>query len=340
MTKKRLRGTVAIVITIAVLVISFAFALPQIAAYGAVWQILRRVDPAWIIALSAATLVNVLTFAPPWMVALPGLGFLNALSMTQASTAFSSVVPGGAPMGMAASFAMLRSWGFAKSAASLSVTLTGIWNQLSVFLFPIIAVALLSAEGATGSGPLALLAAVGFSIFVAATAALVAALARPALARRIGGAGARAVSLLNRARRRPPPTWGGDALLRFRAQAVGLLRRNWIQLTVATVTNQLTGYLMLDLSLRAMDVSRSEVSIAESFAAWSIGRLLVSLPLTPGGIGIVELGLTGSLIGFGGPNNRVVAAVLTYRALSVIPTLLLGLLALATWKLQRPAELP
>ena len=57
------------------------------------------------------------------------------------------------------------------------------------------------------------------------------------------------------------------------------------------------------------------------FAAWTLVRLLGSLPFTPGGIGVVELGLTGALVGFGGNNAGVVAAVLLYRFLTMIPTL-------------------
>ena len=54
-----------------------------------------------------------MTFAPPWMVALPGLGFVQALELTQASTALSIAVPGGPAAGMASSYGMLQRWGFA-----------------------------------------------------------------------------------------------------------------------------------------------------------------------------------------------------------------------------------
>jgi hypothetical protein len=93
--------------------IAFAFVLPRIAGYGAVWATLSRLTWTWAAVLVAATVANIITCPLPWMIALPGLGFVNALRMTQASTAFSLVVPGGAPAGMAASFAMLRSWGMA-----------------------------------------------------------------------------------------------------------------------------------------------------------------------------------------------------------------------------------
>jgi uncharacterized membrane protein YbhN (UPF0104 family) len=321
--------------TVVYVAIVFVFVLPGIASYGGVWAAVQHLTWPWIVALGVATMLNVVTFAPPWMVVLPGLGFLRALSMTQVSTAFSLVVPGGAPVGMAASFAALRSWGFAGRPVGLAVTLTGIWNQLSAFVFPVVAVGLLAVEGGV-SRNLALVAVAGVLLFAGVVAGVAAVLSRPRLAFRAGEAAARLVALLNRLRRKPAPVWGGDALVRFRGETLELLRRRWIALTVATLANQLTGYLMLEFSVRAVGISQSQVSVAECFAAWSVGRLLVSLPLTPGGIGVVELGLTATLIGFGGPHASVVAGVLVYRALSIFPTLLLGLLAAVTWRLQAP----
>ena len=94
---------------------------------------------------------------------------------------------------------------------------------------------------------------------------------------------------------------------------------------MTTLAGQLTVFGVMLVSLRVTGVSGSEVSLIEAFAAWSIVRLLGSLPVTPGGIGIVEVGLTGALVGFGGHNAEVVAAVLVYRALTIVPTLVLGL---------------
>ena len=338
-TANRRRRLIAIVASGMVVAVAYAFVLPRIAGYTSVWVVIRRLTWPWVLGLCVATVVNILTFAPPWMVALPGLGFVKALSMTQASTAFSSIAPGGAPVGMVASFTILRSWGLGGRQAGLAVALTGIWNQLSVFAFPVIAVGLLAAKG-IGFGSLALLALVGVALFVAITAGIAALLARPRLVFRAGELVAKGVSWLSRLRGTQPPTWGGDALVGFRTEMLELLRHRWLALTATTLANQFTGYLLLELSLRAVSISLSEVSLVASFAAWSVGRLLLSLPLTPGGIGVVELGLVGTLVGFGGPNAKVVAGVLVFRALSVVPTLLLGLLAAATWKLQRPAANP
>ena len=42
--------------------------------------------------------------------------------------------------------------------------------------------------------------------------------------------------------------------------------------------------------------------------------------------------MTGILVGFGGANAEVVAAVLIYRAFTIVPTLLLGLATMAAWR--------
>ena len=107
-----------------------------------------------------------------------------------------------------------------------------------------------------------------------------------------------------------------------------LLRRRWPWLTAATLANQLTAYLVFELSLRAVGVSVATVPPSEAFLAWAIGRVISSLPLTPGGIGVVELGMIGTLVGFGASDAHVVAAVLLYRGVIVLPTLVVGLASL------------
>jgi uncharacterized protein (TIRG00374 family) len=109
-------------------------------------------------------------------------------------------------------------------------------------------------------------------------------------------------------------------------------------LTAATLVGNLTVYLVLLASLHAVGVTSAQVSAIEAFAAWSLARILGALPFTPAGLGVVELGLTGALVAFGASNADAVAATLLYRALTVLPTLALGLLAAATWRTHHPGE--
>jgi len=81
--------------------------LPQFANYGDVWARVENLSWGWIAVLLATVALNIVTFAPPWMAALPGLGFVQALTVTQASTASTYVAPGGPAVGVGLSAAML-----------------------------------------------------------------------------------------------------------------------------------------------------------------------------------------------------------------------------------------
>ncbi len=326
-------GGVALVVIVA----TFFFVLPRIADYRDVWDVVKTLTWKGLLALAVASVVNLLTYAPPWQAALPGLRFRQAFVVTQASTASTYVAPGGAAPGMAVSFAMLRGWGFSGRPVALAVTVTGVWNQLVIFGFPPVALGLLTMEG--GDNPLLkTMALVGSAVLGAVIAGLVVALWSAQLAQTVGDSAARAVSGLKRVIRRGPVIWTGESFVRFREETIGLLRRRWHVITLATLAGHLSVFAVLLVSLRVLDVPASEVTWIEAFAAWSAMRVIGSLPITPGGLGIVELGLTSLLVGFGGGQAEVVAAVLVYRFLTIVPTLVLGMLAAATWRRHQPRE--
>jgi putative heme transporter len=301
-----------------------------------VWDVLQDLTWPWVLALSAATILNLVTFAPPWMVALPGLRFRSAFALTQVSTALSIVTPAGAAVGIAATYGMLRRWAFPGRDIGRAVTLVSLWNQFANLSYPIVAVFLLTVFGGE-SALLATAAFVGVAVLGVAVAALAGVLASNRTAAEIGDLTARIASWLKGKLGRKAVLWGGESFERFRRDSLDLLRRRWHVLTVATYAGTLTVFLLFLVSLRAFDVPGSEVSAVEAFAAWSLARLLGSFPITPGGIGIVELGLTGALLGFGGNNAGVVAAVLVFRFLTMVPTVVLGSIAAATLRRGRSA---
>jgi uncharacterized protein (TIRG00374 family) len=240
---------------------------------------------------------------------------------------------------MALSFAMLRAWGFEGSAVGVAVAVTGVWNQLSMLAFPTLALVLLTLTGDSHAA-LDSIAYLGLAIFLAVIGAFTAALSSRRLARRVGDLAARVASWAKGLVRKEPVTWDGESFVRFRDRTNSLLKRRWHALTLATLAGHFTVFLVLLTTLRVLDVSAGEVSAVEAFAAWSLVRLLGSLPITPGGLGVVELGLTTALVGFGGDQVEIVAAVLVYRFLTIVPTLVIGLLVGVTWKRYRPGELP
>ena len=261
----------------------------------------RSLSWPWICALLAATVLNLVTFAPPWMIVLPGLSFIPAMKLTQASSALSIVVPGGAAAGLAGAYGILRRWGFATRDIARALTLTGLWNQLLNLCFPVVAVFLLTISG-ENTATLATAAFVGVAVLGVVVTGLVLVLISDRLARDIGEVAARFANWALGKVHRGPVGWSGASFERFRESAGDLLDRRWHVLTLASLAGSLSVFGVLLVSLRALGVGAAEVSFVDAFAAWALVRLIASVPITPGGIGVVELGLTGALVGFGGNN--------------------------------------
>ena len=322
---------------VALAVLVFVEVVPRIASYGSVAHRLGKISTGWAVALATAALLDVLTAALPWRALLPQLSFFGALGFTQASTALTLVLPGGAPLGMAISFGFLRRLRVSRGQAAFAVALTGIWSQATIFVYPLVGALLVFATGDLSPSTAAIAAASGAAGALLVGLAVLA-LRSPGFAHRLGDAAARVAAWFARRLRRAPPPWSGETLVRFREERVVLFRRQWPALTAATLANQLTAFLVFEFSLRAVGISYASLSWSESFLAWSIGRVISSLPLTPGGIGVVELGLIGTLVGFGAPHAHVVAAVLLYRALIIVPTLIVGMAGLLVLRRPRTAS--
>jgi putative heme transporter len=328
------RRAAGAVLALAVVTVVFVALLPRIADYGDVWGVVKTLSPAAVAALAVATVINLATFAPPWMAAIPGLGYRNATVLTQVSTALSIAVPGGDAAGIAASYAMLRRWGFGRRTVAVAVVVTGVGNQLVNVLLPLLALALLVMTG--GSSPVLLTAGlIGIAAILVLSAAIALVLRGErqayAVGRRAQWLANHALALLHR----PPREGWGEGLVRFRSETIDLVARRWPALTGSLILGHLTVFGVLMVALRASGVGAGEVGWVEALAAWGLIRLLSAVPVTPAGVGIVELGLSSALVGFGAHNAEAVAAVLLYRALTVLPTLALGSVLGLTWRKHR-----
>ena len=123
------------------------------------------------------------------------------------------------------------------------------------------------------------------------------------------------------------------SLLRFRGQAALIAARGW-RITGATAASNLTLWLVLLACLRGTGLSQGQVPWQTSLAAFAFVRLLTVLPITPGGLGITELGLVSILAAGVGHRDsaQVLAAVLLYRAVTYLPSIPLGAIACLTWQ--------
>ncbi len=84
--------------------------------------------------------------------------------------------------------------------------------------------------------------------------------------------------------------------------------------------------------MRGIGLSQAQVPWQTSLAAFSFARLLTVLPITPGGLGITELGLIATLAAGHRVSAQVTAAVLLYRAVTYLPTIPLGAIACLVWQ--------
>lgn len=330
---RRIAGTVG---AIAIVAVVFAGLLPRIADYSDVWDVLQGLSAPALAALAVATAINVATYGPPWMAALPRLRYGQSMVLTQTSTALSLAVPGGDAVGIAASYAMLRGWNFDRQAVAVAVVVTGLWNQIVNVVLPVLALSLLLLSG--GSSPLLLTAGlIGLGAIALLAVALALVLRGEPQARATGERAERFANRVLRLVRRHPRTGWGEAVVQFRRETIALLARRWAVITIAAFAGHLAVFGVLLVSLRATGVGAGEVSWVEALAAWGLVRLLTAIPATPGGVGIVELGLSTALVGFGAHNAEAVAAVLLYRVLTVVPTLVLGGVLGLTWRRHRIA---
>jgi hypothetical protein len=121
----------------------------------------------------------------------------------------------------------------------------------------------------------------------------------------------------------------------FRDRAAALLAARGCRITAAAAASQLVLWLCLLACLRGTGLSQDQVPWQLSLAAFAFVQLATVLPVTPGGLGVTELGLIGILAA--GADHRtsvqVIAAVLVYRAVTYLPPIPLGILAGLAWRL-------
>jgi uncharacterized membrane protein YbhN (UPF0104 family) len=294
----------------------FAFAVPKFANYSAVWNALKHLTSAQLAVLFAAMIFNLFTYWMANQAALPGLRFWPTAVLTQTGTSVANTLPAGGAIAVGVTFAMLGSWGFTPTEAGLYVGVTGIWNIFTKLGLPVIALAILVIEGHVDPA-LVSVAIVGVATLIVAIAILVLVFRSEAMARRVGEAFGRFLSMLAKPFGKGPITGMGGRAARFRNETIILVRQRWLRLTWTTILSQIALYFVLLLSLRFVGVPESALPAAEVFAVYTFSRLLSAIPVTPGAVGVIDLGYIAGLIAFDKPQEaQIVAAVLIFRVLT------------------------
>jgi len=311
----------------------FVFAVPKVADYSEVWKAFQSLTRLELAALVAAMIFNLFTYWWANMAALPGLQLSRAAVLTQTTTSVANTLPGGGAIAVGLTYTILKSWGFTGTNVALYVGVTGIWNIFIKLALPVISIVFLVVAGESGSAYV-VAAVVGVVVLAVAVGLLTALFASERLAYRIGEAVGRAISFFLKLFRKPPKTGAGDRAVQFRQDTIGLVEGRWLRLTLTTILSQVALAFVLVLSLRSMGVSEQDVSTAQIFAVFAFSRLLSAVPVTPGGVGVIDLGYIGGLAAAAPEAERaaVVAAVLMFRALTYGVQIPLGAFTYLIWR--------
>lgn len=320
-------------VSTAIVVGIFVGVMPRIADYGEVWETIRSLT--WLESTSLAVVAfwNLATYWFVLVAALPGMRLREAAVVNQSSTAVSNTLPGGGAIGVAVTLAMLTSWGFHIAAITRSAVVTGIWNNFVKLGMPILALGLLAIESEVSNAWISA-SAVGVVALAGAVTALWMTLRSDKLARAVGGRLGNAASRIRSLLRKPPVSGWDDKAAAFRGDTIGLLQNRWLRLTLATLVSHLSLYAVLLITVRHVGVAQDELSWIKVLAAFSFVRLISALPVTPGGVGVVELGYAAAMtIGLDEvAKAQVVAAILVFRVITYALPIPLGAGAYIVWR--------
>lgn len=327
----RVRRALQVAVSIVLVGGIFWFVLGQFSDLSSVWDAMQTLTWREIAVLALLTAWNLVTYWIVVVLATPGLRMPQAAVLTQTTTAVSNALPAGGAIGVGLTYSMLSSWGFSKSRSTLSVLVTGIWNNFVKLGTPVVALAVLAFQGESGAGSV-VAALAGLAGLVAAVVIFALILRDEAFARRVGLVSQRIATRLRSLFGKGPATGWDLAVVKFRSRVLGLVRHRWAGLTAVTIVSHLSLYAVLLAALRTMGVSEQEVGWAQVLAVFAFARLVTAIPLTPGGVGVVELALIAGLTAAGGDRAPVVAAVLLFRVLTYVLPIILGGLCYLYWR--------
>ena len=313
-----------------VIVISLKDRMP---APGKIAESLAVADTGWLGVALAAELFSMAMFARQQRRLLTAFGVTmprhRALALAYSRSAISITVPAGSAVSAAYAFRQFRTDGVSRRAAATVMVLSGLLSTGALVLLYVTGVlaagavrlaeawraqpALIDASLAMTVGLLLLF---GFLAWPATRT-----FPGPSQHRRGGGL-ARLTARTPRLASMITPVL--DAVRSSRAVA----RKDWVLALAAATANWLTDLLCLAAAARAFHLPLSLVELAAIYLTVQIVR---QIPITPGGIGVIEMSLLAGLLSAGASEAPAAATVLAYRLLScwmIIPMGLIGWLIL------------
>jgi uncharacterized membrane protein YbhN (UPF0104 family) len=232
-----------------------------------------------------------------------GVAFMTTLSA--ASAAIANSLPGGPAFSSIYVYRAYRRRGADETLAVWTLLATFVCAAATLGLVATAGVVLASSEGATYD-----LVGVIFGVFAISVVADAVVFQRRWLAHLVVGAFGVSRRLVGRPRRE-----GAVVVAAWAARLEGL-RLTWRDLAVSLAGALGNWVLDCGCLVCAFLAVGSTVPWRGLLLAYGAGQLAANLPITPGGLGVVEGSITIALVAFGGSELSTVAAVLTYRIVS------------------------
>jgi hypothetical protein len=304
------------------------FFLPTLGALFDDWPRLRDLEPIWVV---GAVVFEAGSFACVWVlfaIALDDRGWFTISTSQLAGNALSRVVPAGAAAGVTLQYRMLATGGINAAAAGSALTATTFLQLATLAALPAVGL-LFTLGGQPIADSLRATAWVGLLAFVVLVGGCWILAVSDRAIRLVG----RALQWIRNAalRQRPPVTDLPQRLAQQRDEVRGALGSHWWQALLATVGNRALDYFALLACLAAVGTDPDPGLV---LLAYSAAAVLALIPITPGGLGFVEAGLTATLVLSGVSGADAVLATLAYRLVSFWFPLPAGLVAYLAFRVR------
>ncbi|HEX3981304.1 MAG TPA: lysylphosphatidylglycerol synthase transmembrane domain-containing protein, partial [Acidimicrobiales bacterium] len=314
----------SIIITISGVALYLVF--PELVDVFHAWPKLVNLNLLWFIPALVAEIAHFACTFSLQRIALRTKAWFSVVTAQLAGNSISLIVPGGAAAGAAVQFRMLAVSGMDATDAVGGLTafsFLGIAGLLAlpVFVLPVV---LFGSPVSRGLVDAAVIGAIGFFLFCGLGAIF---MAMEAPLRWVGGV---VQSARNRIlRKREPLTGLPDRLMEQRNLIRTVLGQQWWQATLLSAGRLAFDYLCLLFSVRAVGAHPRPSLI---LLAYAVAGIIGLVPITPGGLGIVEASLSGLLVLAGLSGVEAVLATLAYRLASYWLPLMSGPFAYAAFK--------
>ena len=315
-------------------VVVYFFVLPLIPAFRGAIADLRQIDPVLLFAAIGLEFVALYCYTLMTHAALGSeasrLTRFDLFRIQLSTRALGSILPAGSAASNALGFRLITSSGIAKADAGFALATAGIGS--AVILNVLLWFGLIVSIPLRGSSPVYGTAAVAGAVLMAIVGAIVFGLVddKGRLHRfvkwiydRLGRDGESAATLLDH--------------LRDRIRGLVAERAVMKRVVAWSVANWLLDLMALWLFLRAFGGSVSADGLLVTFG---LANVIASIPITPGGLGIVEGVYIPTLVGFGVPAATATVTVLTYRIAQYWLPILVGGVSYASLRIGAVAAVP